>query len=84
MMPQTVPNRPTKGPADATVARNSRFDFEPLDLARDRHVEHFVDARLETHKGRADRSDTERFHSRMAATKRLAMPLGGLRDDRVV
>ena len=26
MMPQTVPNRPTNGPAEATVARNSRFD----------------------------------------------------------
>ena len=46
-MPQTVPNRPTKGLAEATLARNSRFGFEPFDFARDRHVEHLVDARVQ-------------------------------------
>ncbi len=44
MMPNTVPNRPMNGPAEATVASTRRFDFEPLDLARDRDVEHLVDA----------------------------------------
>ena len=50
-MPNTVPNRPMNGPADATVARTRRFDFEPLDLARDRDVENLVDARVKAAKG---------------------------------
>ena len=57
-MPQTVPNRPTNGPAEATVARNSRLDFEPFDLARDRNVEHFLDARVQAHEARPPRSGT--------------------------
>ena len=49
-MPHTVPNSPTNGPAEATVARNSRLDFEPFDLARDGNVEHFVDAGVQAAK----------------------------------
>ena len=45
-MPNTVPNRPMNGPAEAIVARTRRFEFEPLDLAGDRDVEHLVDARM--------------------------------------
>ena len=51
IMPQTVPKRPTNGPADAMVASTSKLDFEFLDLARDRNVEHLFDARLQTHEG---------------------------------
>ena len=49
-MPNTVPNRPMNGPAEAMVARTRRFEFEPLDLARDRDVENLVDARVKAAK----------------------------------
>ncbi len=50
-MPNTVPNSPMKGPAEATVAKTSRFEFEPLDFARDRDVENLVDAGVKAAKG---------------------------------
>ncbi len=49
-MPNTVPNRPMNGPAEAMVARTSRFEFEPFDLAGDRDVENLVDARVKATK----------------------------------
>ena len=71
-MPQTVPNRPTNGPAEATVARNRRFEFEPLDLARDRDVEHLVDARVQAAKRGGRRSGTSA--STRASPRRTAPP----------
>ena len=50
-MPNTVPNRPMNGPAEAMVARTRRFELEPLDLARDRDVQNLVDARVKAAKG---------------------------------
>ena len=47
MMPQTVPNRPTKGPAEPTVASTSSRRSKPLDLARDGDVHHLFDAHLQ-------------------------------------
>lgn len=46
MMPQTVPNRPTKaGGADGR--QHQQAPFQALDLARDRDVHHLVDAHLQ-------------------------------------
>src|SRR5450432_3243978 len=74
MIPQTVPNRPTNGPAEATVARNSRFDSS-------RSTSRAIDT-SSTFSRRACRPMNEeaalwneRFHSRIADTNRLATPV---------
>ena len=53
MMPQTVPNRPTKGPAGGGGGEHQQVGFELFDLAGDGDVEHFLDARLQAHEGGA-------------------------------
>ena len=47
-MPITVPNSPTNGAAEPSVARKPRRFSTCLHLARERHVERLVDARLQT------------------------------------
>jgi hypothetical protein len=46
MMPHTVPNSPTNGAVEPTVARNSKPPVEPLHLAADGDVHHLLDAHL--------------------------------------
>ena len=82
MMPQTVPNRPTKGPAEATVARNRRFDSS-RSTSREIDTSSTLSMRACSPMKEEPTFCTERFHSRIAATKRLAMPVAG-RDERVV
>ena len=76
MIPQTVPNRPTKGAVDATVASTSR---PASSFSTSRAME-----TSRTFSSRACRPMKElvvvwkeRFHSRMAATKHDAMPIVG-------
>ena len=46
MMPQTVPNRPMNGRGRADRREHQQAPLQPLDLARDGHVHHLVDAHL--------------------------------------
>ena len=50
-MPQTVPNRPMKGPGRAHRRQHQEPALQPLDLARDGHVHHLLDAHLQAGKG---------------------------------
>ena len=69
MMPHTVPNRPTKGPAEATDASTSSCDSSRSTSRRDRHVEHLLDPRLQAHEGRG------------RACREGALPLAHGRDE---
>ena len=65
-MPHTVPNRPTNGAVEPTVARNVQPPVEPLHLAADGHVHHLLDPELDAgHRLRTLRFARSRFHSRM-------------------
>src|SRR5207248_5207278 len=79
MMPQTVPNRPTKGPAEPTVAstrsrRSSR--------STSRAIETFITFSIRICSPAMERAwvSNERFHSRIAATKHAAIDCVGLAD----
>ncbi len=79
MMPQTVPNRPTNGPAEPTVAstrslRSSR--------STSRAMETFITFSIRICRPAKERVwlSNERFHSRMAATKHAAIDCVGLAD----
>ena len=43
-MPHTVPNRPMNGPGRADRRQHQQPPLQPIDLARERHVHHPVDA----------------------------------------
>src|SRR6201993_1605776 len=79
MMPQTVPNRPTNGPAEPTVAttktrRSSR--------STSRAIETFMTFSIRICKPAKDRDwlSNDRFHSRIAATKQAAIDWVGLEE----
>src|SRR5246127_332000 len=79
MMAQTVPNRPTNGPAEPTVAstksrRSSR--------STSRAIETFITFSIRICRPAKDRVwlSNERFHSRIAATKHAAIDCVGLAD----
>src|ERR1700709_2841712 len=77
MMPQTVPNRPTKGPAEPTVAStNSRRSSRSIS----REIETFMTFSIRICSPAKDRAwlSNERFHSRIAATKQAAIDCVGL------
>src|SRR6266576_1500712 len=72
MMPQTVPNRPTKGPAEPTVARTrSRRSSRSISRA----IETFITFSIRICSPANDRAwlSKDRFHSRIAATKQAAI-----------
>ena len=72
MMPQTVPNRPTKGPAEPTVARTSRR-LSSRSTSRAMVTSITFSMRIcRPAKERAGPSKL-RFHSRIAATNSAAM-----------
>ncbi len=50
-MPQTVPNRPTKGPGRTDRRQHQQPAFQPLDFAGDRDVHHLFDPHLQPGKG---------------------------------
>src|ERR1700730_12122897 len=79
MMPHTVPNRPTKGPAEPTVAstksrRSSR--------SSSRAIETFMTFSIRICSPAKDRAwlSNDRFHSRIAATKQAAIDCVGLAE----
>ena len=76
MMPHTVPNRPTKGPAEATVASTSRFDSS-RSTSRAIDTSKTFSMRACSPMKEACACWNERFHSRIAATNRLAMAVVG-------
>ena len=79
MMPQTVPNRPTKGPADPTVASTSK---RRSSRSTSRAIETFMTFSIRIWRPAKDRVwlSNERFHSRIAATKQAAIDCVGLAD----
>src|SRR5947207_7013050 len=79
MMPQTVPNRPTKGPAEPTVASTSnRRSSRSISRAMDTFITFSIRI-CRPAKERAWLSN-ERFHSRIAATKHAAIDCVGFAD----
>src|SRR5450755_1361160 len=79
MMPQTVPNRPTKGPAEPTVASTkSRRSSRSISL----EIETFMTFSIRIWRPAKERAwlSNERFHSRIAATKHAAIDCVGLPD----
>ena len=85
-MPQTVPNRPTKGAGRRHGGEHEQLGFELLDLARDGDVEHLLDARLQAHEGGAGarlegafpfahRGDEQRRHAGLRPLGELAVEL---------
>ena len=83
MMPNTVPNRPMNGPAEATVASTSRFDSS---RSTSRAIETSRTLSMRACRPRKEPAAcwNERFHSRMAATNSAAAPLFGLARQRGV
>src|ERR1700720_4985529 len=81
MMPQTVPNRPMKGPAEATVASTRRLDSS---FSTSRAIETSRTFSMRACRPMKDEAApcTERRHSRIAATNKAAMLDAG-RDDKV-
>src|SRR6516225_3422839 len=79
MMPQTVPNRPTKGPAEPTVASTSR---RRSSRSTSRAIETFMTLSMRIWRPATERAwlSNERFHSRIAATKQAAMEWVGLAE----
>src|SRR5208283_3022596 len=82
MMPQTVPKRPTKGLAEATVASTSSEDSS-FSTSRPIETSSTLSMRVCSPMKEAFGFCTERFHSRIAATKSEAVPFVG-RGDLVV
>ncbi len=81
MMPQTVPNRPTKGADEATVARNNRLDSS-RSTSRAIETSSTLSRRACRPRKEAAGFWNERFHSRIAETNRLAAPeLGRCESD---
>ena len=76
MMPQTVPNRPTKGPAEATEASTSNWDSSRSTSRAMVTSSTFSIRACNPMKAEAA-PEKERFHSRMAATKSAPMPFTG-------
>src|SRR3981081_1743609 len=79
MMPQTVPNRPTKGPAEPTVASTkSRRSSRSTSL----EMETFMTFSIRICRPAKERAwlSNERFHSRIAATKQAAIDCVGLAE----
>src|ERR1700730_8336663 len=79
MMPQTVPNRPTKGPAEPTVASTrSRRSSRSISL----EIETFMTFSIRICSPAKDRAwlSNDRFHSRIAATKQAAIDCVGLAE----
>ncbi len=72
MMPQTVPNRPMKGPAEPTRREHQQAAFQPLDLAGDGDVHHLLDAHLQAGEWRG--SALEACASTRASPRRTAPP----------
>ena len=81
MMPQIVPNRPIKAPADPTVASTRQPPLHVLDLARDGDIHDLFDANCRPANERACPSKL-RFHSRIAATNSAPFEWPGLRGQR--
>ena len=79
MMPQTVPNRPTNGPAEPTVASTSR---RRSSRSTSRAMETFITLSIRICRPAKERDwlSNERFHSRIAATKHAAIDCVGLAD----
>ncbi len=77
MMPQTVPKRPTKGPADATVASTSRLDSSFSTSRAMETSSTFSIRACRPMKEALAPAWKERFHSRMAATNSVAVPVCG-------
>ena len=82
MMPHTVPNRPTKGAVDATVASTIRLDSS-FSTSRAIDTSSTFSRRACRPMKEAPTFWNERFHSRIAATNSDAMPMVS-RCDRVV
>src|SRR5258707_7397972 len=79
MMPHTVPNRPTKGPAEPTVASTkSRRSSRSISRA----METFMTFSIRICSPSKDRAwlSNDRFHSRIAATKHAAIDCVGLAE----
>src|SRR4051812_38473633 len=76
MMPHTVPNRPTNGPADATDASTRRLDSS---RSTSRAMETSSTFSMRACKPMKDEeaAENDRFHSRMAATNSVAIALVG-------
>src|ERR1700740_3158326 len=79
MMPQTVPNRPTNGPAEPTVASTSR---RRSSRSTSRAIDTFITFSIRICRPAKEREwlSKERFHSRIAATKQAAIDCVGLPD----
>src|SRR6201999_4023379 len=79
MMPQTVPNRPTKGLAEPTVA-NTRRRRSNRSISRE--MDTFMTFSMRICRPAKERAwlSNERFHSRIAATKQAAIECVGLAD----
>src|ERR1700712_398210 len=77
MMPQTVPNRPTNGPAEPTVANTSN---RRSSRSISREIDTFITFSIRICRPAKDRAwlSNERFHSRIAATKQAAIDWVGL------
>ena len=76
MMPHTVPNRPTKGDTEPTVARKPSWRLDAVGLAQDGDVHRLVDAVLDARRPgfRAGLPFSKaRRHSRKAAMNIAAM-----------
>src|ERR1700744_2648386 len=71
MMPNTVPNRPMNGPAEAMVARTRRFDSS-RSTSRAIETSRTLSMRAGRPRNEPAACWNERFHSRMAATNRAA------------
>src|SRR6202521_152231 len=79
MMPQTVPNRPTKGPAEPAAASTiSRRSSRSISL----EIETFMTFSIRICSPAKDRAwlSNDRFHSRIAATKQAAIDWVGLAE----
>src|ERR1700759_5346051 len=76
MMPQTVPNRPTNGPAEPTVASTSNLRSS---RSTSRAIDTFItfSIRICSPAKERDWLSNERFHSRIAATKQAAIDCVG-------
>src|SRR6266852_4920376 len=76
MIPQTVPNRPTNGPAEPTVA-NTKSLRSSRSISR--AIETFITFSIRICRPAIERAwlSNERFHSRIAATKQAAIDCVG-------
>ena len=81
MMPHTVPNRPTNGAVEPTVARNSRRRSS-RSISRLMVTSITFSTRIWMPPSARMLPSTERFHSRIAATNSAAMAMVRPRDKR--